>query len=128
MPTYEYRCEGCGHEFEAEQRITADRLTDCPACKQPKLERLISASSFTLKGGGWYKDGYGNPKAPRTEAQINDRLTRAINEDKQKEAEKAAEKAVGESSSSTASDSSASSTASTTTTSTASSSTTSSSS
>ena len=128
MPTYEYRCGSCGHEFEVEQRITADRLTDCPACKQPKLERLISASSFTLKGGGWYKDGYGNPKAPRTEAQINDRLTRAINEDKQKEAEKAAEKTASESSSSTASDSSASSTASTSTASTTSSSTTSSSS
>lgn len=91
MPTYEYRCAACGHEFEAEQRITADRLTDCPACKQPKLERLISASSFTLKGGGWYRDGYGNPKAPRTEAQMNDRLTKALDDDKKKEAEKASE-------------------------------------
>lgn len=91
MPTYEYRCGSCGHEFEIEQRITADRLTDCPACKQPKLERLISASSFTLKGGGWYRDGYGNPKAPRTEAQMNDRLTKALDDDKKKEAEKAVE-------------------------------------
>jgi len=89
MPTYEYRCGGCGHEFEIEQRITADRLTDCPACEQPKLERLISASTFTLKGGGWYKDGYGSPKSPRTESQVSDRLSKAINEDKQKEAEKA---------------------------------------
>lgn len=88
MPTYEYRCGACGHEFEIEQRITADRLTDCPACKQPKLERLISASSFTLKGGGWYKDGYGSPKTPRTESQVSDRLSKAISEDKQKEAEK----------------------------------------
>jgi len=109
MPTYEYRCEACGHEFEIEQRITADRLTDCPACKQPKLERLISASSFTLKGGGWYKDGYGSPKTPRTESQVADRLSKAINEDKQKEAAPAA----ASESSSTASESTSSSTTST---------------
>ncbi|HNN97633.1 MAG TPA: zinc ribbon domain-containing protein [Pseudomonadota bacterium] len=97
MPTYEYRCGACGHEFEIEQRITADRLTDCPACKQPKLERLISASSFTLKGGGWYRDGYGNPKAPRTEAQMNDRLTKALDDDKKKETEKATETGASQS-------------------------------
>lgn len=107
MPTYEYRCSACAHEFEIEQRITADRLTDCPACKQPKLERLISAVSFTLKGGGWYRDGYGNPKAPRTEAQINDRLTKAIDDDKKKEVA-----AASPSPSSSASDSSPSSSAS----------------
>lgn len=106
MPTYEYRCAGCGHEFEIEQRITADRLTDCPACKQPKLERLISASSFTLKGGGWYRDGYGNPKAPRTEAQMNDRLTKAIEDDKKKEAEKASEASATKSADTATSDSS----------------------
>jgi putative FmdB family regulatory protein len=107
MPTYEYRCGACGHEFEIEQRITADRLTDCPACKQPKLERLISASTFTLKGGGWYKDGYGSPKTPRTESQVADRLSKAINEDKQKEAEKSS----ATESSSTTSESTSSSTA-----------------
>lgn len=90
MPTYEYECKGCGHQFEIEQRITADRLTDCPQCKQSKLERLISATAFTLKGGGWYKDGYGTAKSNRTENQVTDRLTKAIDDDKKKTAEAAA--------------------------------------
>jgi len=60
MPRYDYRCQDCGHVFEAEQRITADPLTDCPACNKPKLERLISRTAFSLKGGGWYSDGYGS--------------------------------------------------------------------
>ena len=58
MPKYDYRCKACGHEFEAEQRITADALKDCPSCSKPELERLISRTSFALKGGGWYKDAY----------------------------------------------------------------------
>ena len=58
MPLYEYRCSSCGHEFETEQRITADPLKDCPQCTKPALERLISRTSFALKGGGWYKDAY----------------------------------------------------------------------
>lgn len=56
MPTYEYYCKSCG-EFEIEQRITEDVLSKCPTCKK-KVKRLISASSFILKGNGWYKDGY----------------------------------------------------------------------
>ena len=58
MPTYEYRCQSCQHELEAFQSIKDAPLTDCPACQERKLERLISATSFQLKGGGWYKDLY----------------------------------------------------------------------
>ena len=70
MPTYEYACEACGNNWEAEQRITADPLTDCPACSQPKARRLISGSRFLLKGGGWYADGYGSSSSskPATES------------------------------------------------------------
>ena len=62
MPTYEYRCQACEHEMEAFQSIKDAALTDCPACREPKLERLISATSFQLKGGGWYKDLYSSSK------------------------------------------------------------------
>lgn len=61
MPTYEYECKKCG-VFEVEQRISEDALTKCPTCakdgKTSKVERLISAPAFHLKGGGWYKDAY----------------------------------------------------------------------
>lgn len=61
MPTYEYRCDACGHEFEREQRITEDPIKGCPSCKARKARRLISRTSFVLKGGGWYSDLYSSP-------------------------------------------------------------------
>ena len=65
MPTYEYQCEKCGHEFEREQRITEDPIKTCPKCKAPKAKRLISATSFVLKGGGWYSDLYASRGAKK---------------------------------------------------------------
>ncbi len=56
MPTYEYECTN-GHRFEVVQRITEDPLKRCKVCRS-KVRRLISASAFILKGGGWYSDGY----------------------------------------------------------------------
>jgi putative FmdB family regulatory protein len=65
MPTYEYQCEKCGHEFEREQRITDDPIKTCPKCKAPKAKRLISATSFVLKGSGWYSDLYSSSGAKK---------------------------------------------------------------
>ena len=58
MPIYEYACGKCGHEFEVEQRITADPVKTCPECRARKVKRLISQTSFVLKGGGWHSDLY----------------------------------------------------------------------
>jgi putative FmdB family regulatory protein len=56
MPIYEYRCEKCG-DFERTQRITDDPLQRCPTCRR-KVRRLISNTSFQLKGSGWYVTDY----------------------------------------------------------------------
>ncbi|MGI6638488.1 MAG: FmdB family zinc ribbon protein [Desulfobulbus sp.] len=56
MPIYEYECDQC-KVFEVSQSITEAPLNSCPTCGQP-VRKLISASSFLLKGGGWYADGY----------------------------------------------------------------------
>jgi putative FmdB family regulatory protein len=56
MPTYEYRCEQCG-DFEESQRITDPPLERCPKCRR-KVRRLISSTSFQLKGSGWYVTDY----------------------------------------------------------------------
>jgi putative FmdB family regulatory protein len=56
MPIYEYRCEKCG-DFEHTQRITEAPLQRCPACRR-KVRRLISTTSFQLKGSGWYITDY----------------------------------------------------------------------
>jgi putative FmdB family regulatory protein len=60
MPTYEYQCDSCG-VFEVSQRITEDPLKKCPTCKS-KVRRLISNTSFMLKGSGWYATDYGRSK------------------------------------------------------------------
>ena len=58
MPIYEYLCDKCEHEFEREQRITEDPVKTCPKCRSRRVKRLISRTSFVLKGGGWYSDLY----------------------------------------------------------------------
>lgn len=56
MPIYEYSCPKCG-VFETTQRITEDALKKCPTCKS-KVRKLISNTSFQLKGSGWYVTDY----------------------------------------------------------------------
>ncbi|MDB4964805.1 MAG: regulatory protein FmdB family [Myxococcales bacterium] len=63
MPTYEYECKKCGKRFEYFQSMSEAKKTECEECKG-ELERLISASGFILKGGGWYKDLYSSTKKP----------------------------------------------------------------
>ncbi|NNM85443.1 MAG: zinc ribbon domain-containing protein [Phycisphaerales bacterium] len=59
MPTYEYRCGACGHEFEEFQSITAAALKKCPKCGKNKLARLISAGAgIIFKGSGFYETDY----------------------------------------------------------------------
>lgn len=58
MPTYEYMCNACEFNFEAEQSIRDEPLSDCPNCHEKALKRLISTTSFVLKGSGWAADNY----------------------------------------------------------------------
>ena len=56
MPIYEYDCQKCG-TFETTQKITEKPLSKCPTCKG-KVKKLISNTSFQLKGTGWYVTDY----------------------------------------------------------------------
>ena len=64
MPIYEYQCTKCQHKLEALQKMSEKPLRDCPACGKSGLNKLISAASFRLKGGGWYETDFktGNKK------------------------------------------------------------------
>lgn len=57
MPIYEYQCDNCQQLTEAWQSLSEAPLTTCQSCAGP-LKKIISMSSFHLKGGGWYADGY----------------------------------------------------------------------
>ena len=63
MPIYEYRCEKCENQFEMLQKITAEPLKECPECGGP-VNKLVSSTSFILKGGGWYATDYGKNRKP----------------------------------------------------------------
>jgi len=62
MPIYEYECQSCGHHFEEWQKMSDKPVQVCPKCKARKVEKLISQTSFQLKGGGWYSDLYASQK------------------------------------------------------------------
>ncbi|QDU71172.1 FmdB family zinc ribbon protein [Mucisphaera calidilacus] len=59
MPTYDYQCAACGHEFEEFQSITANPLKKCPSCGKLKLQRLIGTGAGVIfKGSGFYETDY----------------------------------------------------------------------
>ena len=59
MPTYEYECDACGHNFEEFQYFSEDPLTKCPGCKKKKLRRLFgTGASIIFKGSGFYETDY----------------------------------------------------------------------
>jgi putative FmdB family regulatory protein len=59
MPTYDYVCDACGHEFELFQSMLDSVKRKCPKCKKSKLRRLIGAgAAIMFKGSGFYKTDY----------------------------------------------------------------------
>ncbi|MEW6353050.1 MAG: zinc ribbon domain-containing protein [Pseudomonadota bacterium] len=68
MPTYEYQCNACSHQFEALQKMSDAPLTECPACGKPQLRKMMSAGAFHLKGSGWYQTDFKNAGKKKAEA------------------------------------------------------------
>jgi len=85
MPIYEYECESCGTIEEAWQKISDIPLTECKRCNG-KLHKLISQSSFHLKGSGWYVTDYSNKpsnantttKSEKTTSDTTDSKTESV--------------------------------------------------
>jgi putative FmdB family regulatory protein len=74
VPTYEYECPKCPRVFEVKQRITEPMLEVCERCGGP-IHRLLSATPFILKGGGWYVTDYpseSRKKASKSESTSGD--------------------------------------------------------
>jgi len=62
MPMYEYRCNSCNYHFENIQKFSDSDLLTCPKCNTDNLKKLISNSSFSLKGTGWHITDYKKTK------------------------------------------------------------------
>lgn len=67
MPMYEYKCEDCGVIFEARQKFSDAPLRECGSCGG-SVRKLISQTAFTLKGSGWYEQGYNSSPGATCEA------------------------------------------------------------
>jgi len=65
MPMYEYQCSDCGNQFEIRQKFSDEPLKQCPECGG-SVEKLISQTSFSLKGNGWYAEGYSKDSKSKT--------------------------------------------------------------
>ena len=71
MPIYEYKCRKCNKKFEVFQGIADNEIKTCKFCEGP-VDKLISLSSFHLKGSGWYVTDYGGKKPSVSETHKSD--------------------------------------------------------
>ena len=60
MPIYAYKCTACGHAEDVLQKMSDNRLTECPTCKKSTYEKQVTAAGFQLKGSGWYVTDFRN--------------------------------------------------------------------
>lgn len=73
MPTYEYACTSCGHEFERFESITKKPNPNCPKCSKKKAQRRISGGGgFLFKGSGFYITDYKRQAAPASDTKPAD--------------------------------------------------------
>jgi len=63
MPIYEYKCLQCDHQFEKLQKFSDSLISNCPKCGGP-VRKLVSHTSFQLKGSGWYLTDYARKNIP----------------------------------------------------------------
>ncbi|QDV69449.1 Zinc ribbon domain protein [Rosistilla carotiformis] len=99
MPTYDYECDACGHEFEHFQGINDPHLKKCPECKKSKLRRLFgTGAAVVFKGSGFYQTDYRSESykkgaaadkkssKPKSESKSADKAPAAKSESKPKKA------------------------------------------
>ena len=92
MPTYEYKCDACGHAFEEFQQMTDKPLRGCPKCRRRKLRRLIGAGAAVIfKGSGFYQTDY-RSKEYTSKANAEKSSSSASSSDKPKSDSSAADK------------------------------------
>jgi len=104
VPIYEYQCDACGERQEIMRKISDPPLKKCPLCGERKLRKLMSATAFRLKGGGWYETDFKDEKkqknivkkeeapAEKTEAKADAKPEKTEKTDKKVETKESAPK------------------------------------
>ncbi len=99
MPIYEYECTKCGHQTEIWQKFSDAPITKCEMCKG-KIKKLISQSTFHLKGTGWYvtdyasKSGGNGEKKGKTDKDSTNKEAKSSKETSKKETSSSGDKNV----------------------------------
>lgn len=105
MPTYDYVCDACGHEFELFQSITEKVKRKCPECKKPKLRRLFgTGAAIVFKGSGFYQTDYRSDSYHKA-AEADKKKSTESSSDKKSSDKKSDSKASGSKKSSSKGDS-----------------------
>ena len=98
MPTYDYKCQDCGHTFEKFQSIRARKLSKCPRCGG-KLKRLVgTGAGIIVKGSGFYETDYRSPEYKKAEKKEKESLKPSPKKDSAKKSGSPAKKKSGDSS------------------------------
>lgn len=91
MPRYDYRCTGCGHQFELRQSFSAATIQECPECGADS-NRRIHAPPVIFKGSGWYVNDYGKGRGNNG---VSSEKSEEQREKKESSAEKSSSSAEG---------------------------------
>ena len=65
MPIYEYECTDCHHHFDVLQKVNEEPVQECPVCFKSSVVKLVSATTFHLKGTGWYATDFKDKGSPK---------------------------------------------------------------
>ncbi len=95
MPTYEYACTKCGHQFEVVQSFSDDALTKCPECRG-KLRKVFGSVGIVFKGSGFYKNDSRGATSSTTSAGSTDTATSTSSDSSSSDAASSTTKATAE--------------------------------
>jgi len=88
MPTYAYRCQNCGSEFEKVQKFADSPVRKCPVCGKGPVRRLLQPAAIVFKGSGWYATDHRSPSGNGSKQEKSDKSDKGEKVEKGERAEK----------------------------------------
>lgn len=85
MPIYEFCCNNCDHQFELLQKVSDPLPCECPNCDKAEIQKLVSATSFRLKGSGWYETDF--KYKPKSKPETKDSTSQTKSDKKETKSE-----------------------------------------